>query len=433
MSSEKNKNLLYDYVNGLLSDNDKAEFENRLSRSDALQNELKRVQQYYSLVKSSEQSDVPRDFVDNVHRKIGDYSYNELTDNKTTQVLATASARRESRSFEDSPVSVDTLKGNKSISRFRSHFKRWFSFEVAGVLATVAILVFVFIPNVNIPERTKKLQYDESMLPAAVEKGIPAEQLQGNGKSIPESEITKPVVKSENRIETDNKVLSEKNAGEKKSIPEKAAAQSPVKELIAKERVSQGAPISPVPSAAPSVSKSTAIDIDLSESGSSGEYSKEVSSQELPVPATVLSSHSTDKAQTESSVRIIMTTATKTAFNNTPLSAQAETKMTKDSRSERRKKRDSKNTMEESANFSTKSAYSEIAVLEKNELEAMFSEHGVAWKFVHQDTGRLVYSLNGSTKTINSLINKLILRGFVARGNQELIYDSVNVELEINF
>src|SRR5512133_2878086 len=84
MKSENSKNLLYDYVNGLLSDDEMAEFEKQLARSVDLQNELKRVKQYYSLVKESEQSAVPRDFIDKVHQKIG--NFNDLPDSGASPV-----------------------------------------------------------------------------------------------------------------------------------------------------------------------------------------------------------------------------------------------------------------------------------------------------------------------------------------------------------
>jgi hypothetical protein len=425
MKSENSKNLLYDYVNSLLSDDEKAEFEKQLARSVDLQNELKRVKQYYSLVKSSEPSVVPRNFIEKIHHKIG--IFNDLPDNGLSPAPSACS------SYDKRSVSVGLQIESKKNSPLQSRFKNWFPFEIAGVLATVAILVFIFIPNINIPDRAKKTVYDDTPLQEFEQKTIVTENQQPQETNTPlsEADIPKPVVKSDNKVAAANDGLSDKYKEEKKSIPKKTVAQSPVKGMIAKENVSPEIPASASPVLSASPSSSGSIYASTKNEEMTVDVASDLQMNESPAPVK-------SSSRTGEPIRIIMNAAelVRPESIEPPSSVVSEMKLSKARRFDRVDKKSLKAGTAESDNAverSTDANYVPGTVIHKSEIEAMLSEIGVDWKCVLHEDSKLLYSLKGSSKAIMLIVNKLSVNNFSVGSMPDFSNDSVTVELELNY
>jgi hypothetical protein len=113
MKNNQTRELLYDYARGVLSDQERALVEKMLSNSEELRKELKNVQLYYAMIESVEPVSVPGNFLNKVHRRI--------------------------ESSQKKPLF--------SWLQLPSHIK--LPMEFAGILATVVLVVFIFIPELG--------------------------------------------------------------------------------------------------------------------------------------------------------------------------------------------------------------------------------------------------------------------------------------------
>jgi competence protein ComGC len=423
MKSENNKNLLYDYVNGLLSDNEKTEFEKQLALSVDLQNDLKRVRQYYSLVKSSEQSVVPRNFIDNVHRKAG--IFNELPDNGVSHV-----------NLQKKHVGNDFLK---------SRLKRWFPIEIAGVLATVVILVFIFIPNVNMPENSKNEVYNDAVIQESDEKTIEANKQLSQDNVTTASDLAAPEpVASIDKKKVLNITAPAKAKEKKSDLPGQSEVHRTIKGISAVEQVARqlSAPASPVQSASPASSVSSVtsgVKEEVNRRTASAMYTDKPASEVLNTDGDVLTSTKSEEKVSSAPIRIILRTSATLSSGITdaaPSSKPEEYKKSKTRRSERIQTTRSKTEISESEYVAGKSASTGDGGngrTDKTEIEALFSEYYIAWEQIQFDDKNLLYRLNGSGLAVKTVVDKLKSAGFIQVNFPDFGDDSVQVELEIYY
>jgi len=442
MKSEINKNLLYDYVNDLLSDNEKVVFEKQLTRSAELQNDLKRVKQYYSLVKSSEPSEVPRDFIENVHRKIG--IFNELPDNGVSPVFRAATSAPSLRRVNDK--THDNLQGEKKKnSLLKSRFKRWIPFEIAGVMATVAILVFIFIPNVNMPEISRKTVYDESAVMEFEKNKITDDKQMPLEKDNAASEmvVQKPVVPIDKKV-SGNVGVSVKDKAKNNDVLKHTEVQSTAKVVIADEHKSREvpAPSSPVPSTALSMSRSSVAPAAKEETNKSAlpaiAPKRSAAAEETDADIVAMSSTKSDEKRSLEPIRIILRGAASSSpeLSTAPSSMPSERKKMKTRRSERAILKTSKAEITESENMTSTPSGADAGItvkIDKNDIESLLSESNITWKLVLLEEKRLLYRVNGTGQTVKQVVDKLKTAGFIEINMPSLSDDSVDVELEINY
>lgn len=157
MNLDHSRELLHDYARGELSDQDRAIVEEQLSNSQELRQELEMAKSYYAAIDEIDQVPVPAHFLENVHRRI---------DAKTKRSV---------------------------LSRllFPLHMK--LPIEFAGVVATVTLIIFIFMPHLE------KKNYSEykPVITSDMSNGSSASEIDITGESVSAISKTEEVSGSE--------------------------------------------------------------------------------------------------------------------------------------------------------------------------------------------------------------------------------------------
>jgi len=431
MKSENNKNLLYDYVHGLLSDNERVAFEKQLALSVELQNDLKRVQQYYSLVKSSEQSAVPRDFIANVHRKAGIQS--ELPDNIVSQVPSVGI------NYGNISDQVNLQKEYNDNNSLKSRLKRWFPFELAGVLATVVILVFIFIPNVDMPKSSKNVAFNDALLQESDENSIAAnkQMLQDNVSTASDIVAPEPAMSIDKKRSL-NKTAPVKVREKKSDLPGQSNIHNKVKGISADKQVlpQKTAPASPATSGS---SVTSAVNKEAGKRAAPAMYTDKPALEILNKDAADMSGTISEQTVASIPIRIILRTseAVSSDMNHTaPSSIPQENKKIQTRQTQRIRATGSESELSKSENIAGNAASSSevvIGTIDKTEIETLFSGYYIAWEQLQVDDKKLLYRLNGSGLSVKTVVDKLKSTGFIQENSPEFTDDAVQIDLEIYY
>ncbi len=226
MNIDRSRELLYDYAHGKLSDQERCDIEAQLLNSEDLRIELKKITSYYAAIDEIDPVPVPDRFLEKVHQRI------EL---------------REKRSL---------------FARLLYPLHSKLPIELAGVAATVVLVIFIFIPQLEKKNYSvhEPVIFDKVTPEPSASKDEMAGQ-PGASISVTEETVSEELgssAKKEISVNKDKRPVSSMKQLPKKSVP-KAIKRSPtanagvkkvdeVKSMPAAEQLSENVPGSvPVP------------------------------------------------------------------------------------------------------------------------------------------------------------------------------------------
>jgi hypothetical protein len=171
MKIDRFRELLYDYVRGKLSEQDRDIIEKQLLISEELRNELEMVKTYYAAIDETDPVPVPKNFLEKVHQRIDSRGKRSLL--------------------------------NKLL--FPLHLK--LPIEFAGVAATVALVIYIFIPQLE-----KKNYSEYERVPSDnMHQAAPTLQIVTPGKPVADISAIKEIADRERTNPEEEKISAQKD------------------------------------------------------------------------------------------------------------------------------------------------------------------------------------------------------------------------------